>query len=54
MVDEFRRVARWSSNYNFIGAQMNGRIKHTIYEWITLESNQTHESQIYKNNSKVW
>ena len=32
MADEFRFMAKWSSNYNCIGAKINGKTKHIIYK----------------------
>ena len=54
MADKSRLMARWSSSYDYIAAQMNGKTECTIYEWIASRINQTYESQIYKNNSEFW
>ena len=53
MADEFRLVTKWSSCHDYIQAKINIRVKHAIYEWIALRIDQTYESQIYKNNSKI-
>ena len=52
MADESRLVARWSSSYDYIWAQINDGTVHAIYKWIALGIDQTYESQICKNNSK--
>ena len=45
-------MAKWSSSYDCIEAQMNGRTERVIYEQIVSKTDQTYESQICKNNNK--
>ena len=33
---------------------MNDKTKCVIYEWIVLATDQTYDSQICKNNNKLW
>ena len=54
MAEESRLVAGWSSSYDCMRAQINGKTKHAIYKWIVLGTDQTYESQICKNNKKFW
>ena len=45
-------MATWSSNHDCISAQINGKTKRAIHEWIALGIDQIYESQICENNSK--